>query len=155
MRTPASIAAAALAVFLLAGCGSEPDGPADPAAADTPTVEATTSDSDLAKEKTEEATAAPTEALDNAFGGPVLTVQVDKDRVRPNSAQLEVDTGQELRIRMESTRAVELHVHSSPEQTLDFEAGRSSKTITFERAGVVEIEEHGGSEQVVAIVTVR
>ena len=155
MRTAASLATAALTAALLVGCGSEPDGPVDPAAAGTPTVDVTTSDSDLAQEKTEEDSSASAEELDNAFGGPVLTVQADGDRVRPNSVQVEIGVDEELRIRMESNRPVELHVHSSPEQTLEFEAGRSTKTITFERAGVVEIEEHGGSDQVIAIVTVR
>lgn len=155
MRIPrplTSLATAALAASLLVGCG-ESEGPDDPTAVDNPTVEATTSDSDLAEERAEDASPEPTPSLDEAFGT-ALTVRVADDRVRPNSAELDIDRGQELTIRVESDRAVELHVHSSPEQYLDFEAGRSQQTVTFERAGVVEIEEHE-SDQVVAQVTVR
>ncbi|QWC84066.1 hypothetical protein KLP28_10640 [Nocardioidaceae bacterium] len=153
-RRPAALVTTVVALAAMMSACGEGDGPDSPSAVDNPTVQATTSDSDLAEETTASDDPAEEEALDEAFEAPVLTVQVRDDRVRPNSAELDLKRGSELTIRVDTDRAIELHVHSSPEQYLDFEPGRSSQTVTFERAGVVEIEEHE-SGQVLAQVTVE
>jgi hypothetical protein len=39
-------------------------------------------------------------------------------------------------------RAGELHVHSTPEQELEFDEGESHVELTFDHPGVVEVEDH-------------
>ena len=39
-------------------------------------------------------------------------------------------------------KAGEIHVHSSPEQELQYAAGTTDKTITLDQPGVVEMESH-------------
>ncbi|UMG92253.1 hypothetical protein [Nocardioides sp. TF02-7] len=72
----------------------------------------------------------------------------------PNAEQITVSAGDPITITLETDRAGELHVHSKPEQYVEFEAGRSTKELTIRTPGTVEIEEHD-SEAVVAVVEVR
>ncbi len=41
-----------------------------------------------------------------------------------------------------SDREGELHVHSSPEQELAYEAGTTELDVTIDKPGIVEIEDH-------------
>jgi hypothetical protein len=39
-------------------------------------------------------------------------------------------------------REGEMHVHSTPEQELQYGVGKTILTVTIERPGIVEIEDH-------------
>jgi hypothetical protein len=56
-------------------------------------------------------------------------------------------------VTVDSDRAGELHVHSSPEQVLAFPAGRSTQDLVIDAPGSVQVEDHE-SEVVVAIIEV-
>lgn len=86
--------------------------------------------------------------------GPTLAVTISGTDVGPNAEQITVSAGDPITITLETDRAGELHVHSKPEQYVEFEAGRSTKELTIRTPGTVEIEEHD-SEAVVAVVEVR
>jgi hypothetical protein len=75
-------------------------------------------------------------------GGPVLTITIDGDRVAPVAQHLEASAGEPVRVLIRSDRAGELHVHSVPEQTLEFEAGNTTEDLVVDTPGVVHIEEH-------------
>ncbi len=72
----------------------------------------------------------------------VVEVRVDGDQVLPNGRRVDVEVGTPLFLQLRSDRAGELHVHSSPEQTLEFPRGRSLLRLVVERPGVVDVEEH-------------
>ncbi|WP_231252727.1 hypothetical protein [Nocardioides furvisabuli] len=57
-------------------------------------------------------------------------------------------------IEIQSDRAGELHVHSTPEQYVEFDAGRTSAQLVIETPGSVEVEEHDTSA-VVALIEAR
>ena len=54
---------------------------------------------------------------------PELLVRIDGPNVQPNAEEIELETGEKLMIEIQSDRAGELHVHSTPEQYVEFEAG--------------------------------
>lgn len=83
-----------------------------------------------------------------------LTVEVAGDDVSPNAADLEVGVGEPVMVTVRSDRPGELHVHSTPEQYVEFGPGGSSAELTFEIPGTVEVEEHD-TGAVVAFVDVR
>ena len=56
-----------------------------------------------------------------------------------------------INLEITSDRAGELHVHSKPEQFVEFEAGTSDAQAGHQRPGVVDIEEHESGHVVVQL----
>lgn len=117
-----ALAAAALAALVLAGCGESDE----PTTAEQPA----TSES---QEPTEETSAPASEAIE---------IEIEGDRIEPNGMRVKVAAGEPINLEVESDRPAELHVHSSPEQVLEVEEGESTLTLTIERPGIVDVEEH-------------
>jgi predicted outer membrane protein len=126
-----ALAAAALAALVLAGCGEsdEPTTAEQPAASETPA-----SDSPSATEEPTEETSSPATAA--------IEIEIDGDSIEPNGMRVKVAAGEPVNLEVESDRPAELHVHSSPEQVLEVEKGESMLTLTIERPGIVDVEEH-------------
>ena len=55
----------------------------------------------------------------------VIKVTFDGDTVTPNGERVEVATGQDIQLDVTADEAGEIHVHSSPEQELEYKAGES------------------------------
>lgn len=60
----------------------------------------------------------------------------------PPTERVEVEAGEEIVIVIKSDRAGELHVHSEPEEVLEYAAGTTSLKLTIDQPGVVDIERH-------------
>lgn len=136
------------------GCSSNDTTASPPSAAPSVSTSSTTpaspspSDGESTGSPTP-ATPSPTEAP-----GPLLSVTIQGDEVQPNSKQIKLKIGQVLTIQFDADRAGELHVHSTPEQFIEFEKGQSVKELVIDAPGVVEVEEHDTSH-VVASLEVR
>ncbi|MFN8194408.1 MAG: hypothetical protein U0R80_09010 [Nocardioidaceae bacterium] len=72
----------------------------------------------------------------------VIEVSVENGAVTPNGERVEVSTGQEVEFDITADAPGELHVHSSPEQSIDFDEGETSETITIDTPGTVDVELH-------------
>jgi hypothetical protein len=137
--------AAALIVLsgaLLAGCSSAEDDaePADPATsqASTPT----------------DASTAATDSPSAEPEGTVVDITFSGDSVTPNGERIEAKVGEPLTLNITADAAGELHVHSTPEQEIAYDAGSSTHEVTFDQPGVVDIESHD-LDKVVVQVEVR
>lgn len=130
-----ALAAAALAALVLTGCGTDDtDGPS---AAQSPT------ESSSPANPSEAAPSSPSPTDDSGDdSGDAIEIEIEGDRIEPNGMRVKVGVGEEVRLRVESDRPASLHVHSSPEQTLEVGRGETLLTVTIERPGVVDIEEH-------------
>lgn len=142
-RRPAALAAAVLLAASLAACSSDES---DPATEPTPTPASSAPTSSGT-------TPAPTEPPAEVPAGVSLVVRIDGDSVSPNAADLDLGRGEPLTLRITSDRAGELHVHSRPEQYVEFEAGASEHELVIDAPGSVEVEEHE-SGVVVAVLKV-
>lgn len=60
----------------------------------------------------------------------------------PSVERVEVEAGEEIELVITSDQPGELHVHSSPEQAIDYGSGTSTHTLTIDRPGVVDVERH-------------
>lgn len=120
---PLAVLALAGALALTGACGSS-----DPAAQETPTTPSPTS-------------SAPTSTAP-APSGQVVEITVGHDDVTPAGKKVELDRGETLTLKITAEEAGELHVHSTPEQAIDFPAGESSHEITLDRPGLYEVESH-------------
>ena len=76
--------------------------------------------------------------------GDSVAVEVTRegDTFTPNGERVEMEVGQTLVLTIDADAAGELHVHSTPEQEVAYEAGTSEHEITIDRPGVVEVESH-------------
>lgn len=86
--------------------------------------------------------------------GSDLTITIEGDRVAPSAQPLKASVGEPIRVRIRSDRPGALHVHSVPEQTVEFEAGDTTVDLVVQTPGKVQIEEHA-SGVAVAQVEVR
>ena len=119
-------------LLLTAGCGS--DDPADTAPAnDTPTPSETTATAGSTPSQQ------PTKAPDET---PVVDIRFAGDTVKPKGEAMKVEAGKPLTLRITADKPGELHIHSTPEQEIEYAAGTSEKTLTIEQPGVVDVESH-------------
>jgi hypothetical protein len=112
----------AVALVVLAGCGSN-SGSAQPSASPS---------SDTGRATT-------------------IDITIKGDSITPTGSSVKVKKGQPVRLHIVADRAGELHVHSSPEQHLEFDAGTSDKTLTIDQPGVVDIEDHALDKLIVQL----
>ena len=115
----------------LSACGG--DGDTDPPATDqsassSPSESASDSPSDSGSSSTDD--------------GVAVTVTREGDSFTPNGERVELGVDQTLVLTIEADEAGELHVHSTPEQEIAYDAGTSEHEIVIDRPGVVEVESH-------------
>jgi hypothetical protein len=127
-----ALAAAVAVLVLAAGCGGS-DEPAT-TAEETPTSTPTQSPD---AEPTEAPTTEPTDDAPEP-----IEIEIEGDRIEPNGKRVKVSAGVPIALEVESDRTAELHVHSSPEQVLEVEPGESTLSLTIDRPGIVDVEEH-------------
>jgi hypothetical protein len=73
----------------------------------------------------------------------VIKVTFEGDNVTPNGERIEVSTGQDIQLDITADVAGEIHVHSSPEQEVEYPAGESTQEITgIDQPGTVDVESH-------------
>ena len=71
-----------------------------------------------------------------------LTVTREGDEFTPNGERVELAVDQTLVLTIDADEAGELHVHSTPEQEIAYDAGTSEHELVIDRPGVVEVESH-------------
>lgn len=129
--------AVALSALVLTGCAGTDD---DTGAEETPAASASPSPSESSTEEpSEEPSPAPGDDEDHSDA---IEIEIEGDTVEPNGRRVKVSVGDEIMLAVESDRAAELHVHSSPEQVLDVSRGESMLTLTVDKPGLVDVEEH-------------
>ncbi len=142
--TTLAISACVLGLGLLAGCGDD-----EPGTTPDPTPTASQSES-----PTPSSTPSPTQSESPSPTDPaglVIEATIRGDDLEPNGERVKAKVGEEITINIDSDRAGELHVHSAPEQTLPFPKGLTTLTITIDRPGVVDVEEHEADKVLVSL----
>ncbi len=71
-----------------------------------------------------------------------VTVTRKGDDFTPNGERVELGVDQTLVLTIDADTAGELHVHSTPEQEIEYDAGTSEHELVIDRPGVVEVESH-------------
>ena len=140
------VAASAAAVLALAGCGGdEPEAGSTPQATDSHDA---SEHSDSAEPKKRDKKTTPPASVDEV----VVDVSIVGNDVTPVAQSVDLAVGETLLLEVESDRAGELHVHSSPEQFANFQAGSSKLDFTFDKPGSVDIEEHESGALIVRVL---
>lgn len=73
----------------------------------------------------------------------VIEVTFDGDSVTPNGERVDVATGQDVELHITADSAGEIHVHSDPEQEIEYPEGESTHTIAgIDTPSTVDVESH-------------
>jgi hypothetical protein len=73
----------------------------------------------------------------------VIGVTIGEDSVSPDGARIKVDRDQPVVLEIDAVAEGELHVHSTPEMEIEFPKGKSQVQFEIDKAGVVDVEDHG------------
>lgn len=141
MRAVEALIMATVAAVVMSGCSAD----SEPEATSTPTAEGSS------PAPSESASRSAKPSPEETSSGPELVITVKGEQVSPNAEEISLDVGEPLTIRFTTDRAGELHVHSKPEQFVEFPAGKSTKELVIETPGSVEIEEHETSAVVAQV----
>ena len=71
-----------------------------------------------------------------------VDVTIEGGTVEPNGKRIDVAKGEPLELVVTSDAPGTMHVHSTPEQELSFEAGTTTLEFTIDQPGVVDVELH-------------
>ena len=85
---------------------------------------------------------AGSEAVTQDGDAVAVTVTREGDEFTPNGERVELAVDQTLVLTVDSDEAGEIHVHSTPEQDIAYDAGTSEHELVIDRPGVVEVESH-------------
>lgn len=148
-----AIGGAVVVFAALTACSTTNQSPTEvtvPTAGETSSPEATPTESATLQRPSAE----PTKAAESTNAEPDVDVRIEGDEVLPNAQEIKLSTGEALSVRIDSDRAGELHVHSTPEQFVEFGAGTTEAEITVTTPGSVEVEDHE-TGAVIALIEVR
>jgi hypothetical protein len=72
-----------------------------------------------------------------------IKVTFDGDTVTPNGERVDVAVGQPIELDVTADAPGEIHVHSNPEQELEYDKGSTTLTLEpIDQPGVVDVESH-------------
>jgi hypothetical protein len=82
----------------------------------------------------------------------VIEVTISGDSVTPNGERVDVAVGQDIELKVTADEPGEIHVHSSPEQELEYKAGDTTLTIQgIDKPGTVDVESHALEKVIVQL----
>ena len=86
-------------------------------------------------------------------GGKATTIDITiKDgKVTPSGERVQAAVGKPITLKIDADTSGEIHVHSSPEQEIPFEAGTSTKELTIKQPGIVDVEDHALDQVIVQL----
>ena len=84
-------------------------------------------------------------------GGTTVDITIKAGKVTPNGDRVKATVGAPVTLHIDADKPGELHVHSSPEQEIAFEAGTSTKQVTIDRPGIVDVEDHALEQVIVQL----
>jgi ABC-type glycerol-3-phosphate transport system substrate-binding protein len=80
-----------------------------------------------------------------------IDITFSGDSVTPNGEKVEVGVGQKIQLHVTADAPGEIHVHSTPEQQLEYEQGTTDLTLTIDKPGIVDVESHSLEKTIVQL----
>jgi hypothetical protein len=81
-----------------------------------------------------------------------IQVTITGDDVTPNGDRVEVAVNQPIELVVKADAEGEIHVHSDPEQELEYGVGTTTlKTFKIDKPGIVEVESHALEKTIVQL----
>ena len=85
-------------------------------------------------------------------GGKVtIDITVKDGKVTPHGDRVKAKVGQPVTLNIDADTSGEIHVHSSPGQEIAFDKGTSTKKVTIDQPGIVDVEDHALEQVIVQL----
>jgi plastocyanin len=82
----------------------------------------------------------------------VIHITFSGSSVTPNGARVDVKVGQKVEFVVKADTAGQIHVHSSPEKQLDYNAGTTEIQVgSFGQPGLIEVESNALDKTIVQL----
>ena len=83
--------------------------------------------------------------------GTTIHITIKDGKVTPNGDRVKASVGKPITLHIEADSAGQIHVHSTPEQELAFPKGTSTKKLTIDKPGIVDVEDHALDQVIVQL----
>lgn len=83
--------------------------------------------------------------------GTTVDITIKGGQVTPNGDRVKAKAGEPVTLRITADTAGEMHVHSTPEQRVEFARGTSTERLIIDKPGIVDVEDHGLGQVVVQL----
>lgn len=80
-----------------------------------------------------------------------INITIKDGKVTPHGDRVKAKVGKPITLHIDADEAGEIHVHSTPEQHIDFEKGTSTKELTIKQPGIVDVEDHALDKVIVQL----
>jgi hypothetical protein len=84
-------------------------------------------------------------------GRTTVHITIEGGTVTPHGDRVDAEVGKPVVLHIEADRSGEIHVHSTPEQHVDFPEGTSTRTLTIDKPGIVDVEDHALDKVIVQL----
>jgi hypothetical protein len=71
-----------------------------------------------------------------------IHITIKDGKVTPQGDRVKVKVDKPVTLHIDADSAGQIHVHSTPEQHIDFPKGTSTKKLTIKQPGIVDVEDH-------------
>jgi hypothetical protein len=83
--------------------------------------------------------------------GTTIEIVVKDGAVTPMGARVKASVGSPVTLHIDADTSGEIHVHSSPEQEIQFPQGTSTRRVTIDKPGIVDVEDHALDQVIVQL----
>ena len=83
--------------------------------------------------------------------GTAVHITIKNGKVTPHGDRVKAKLGQPVTLNIDADTSGEIHVHSTPEQDIKFEKGTSTKKLTIDQPGIVDVEDHALDQVIVQL----
>ncbi len=83
--------------------------------------------------------------------GTTVDITIKDGKVTPNGERVKAELGAPVTLRIDADTSGEIHVHSTPEQEIEFEKGTSTHQLTLDQPGIVDVEDHALEQVIVQL----
>lgn len=80
-----------------------------------------------------------------------IDITIKGGKVTPNGDRVKAKVGKPITLHIDADTAGEIHVHSTPEQEIPFPKGTSTKKLTIDKPGIVDVEDHALDQVIVQL----
>jgi hypothetical protein len=87
----------------------------------------------------------------NGSGPTSIDITIKNGKVTPDGERVKAAVGKPITLHIDADTAGEIHVHSTPEQEIPFPKGTSTKKLTIDKPGIVDVEDHALDQVIVQL----
>ena len=84
-------------------------------------------------------------------GATSIHITIKGGKVTPNGDRVKATVDKPITLHIDADSAGEIHVHSTPEQEIEFPKGTSTKKLTIKQPGIIDVEDHKLNQVIVQL----